>query len=55
MDTTVGAYFSTIVQPIFSKLLATIPSMQNHPHLRILNQNINTNNKSLMLLTQLVL
>ena len=56
-DTTVGAYFSTIVQPfpIFRKLLAIIPSMQNHPHLRILNQKINTNNKSPMLLTQVVL
>ena len=56
-DTTVGAYFSTIVQPFpnFRKLLAIIPSMQNHPHFRILNQKFNTNNKFLMLLSQLVL
>ena len=56
-NTTVGAYISTIVQPypIFRKLLAIIPSIQNHPHLRILTQKMNTNTKSPMLLTQLVL
>ena len=56
-DTTVGAYFSTIVQEflIFKKLLAIITSMQNHPRSRILNQKINTNNKWPMLLPQLVL
>ena len=41
--------------PIFRKLLAIIPSMKNHPQLIILNQKINSNTKSLMLLTQLVL
>ena len=37
-NTTVGAYFSTIAQPFsfFRKLLAIIPRIQNHPHLRIL-------------------
>ena len=55
--TTVVAYLTTIAQPfpIFRKLLAIIPSMKNHPHLIILNQKINTNTKSPMLLTQLVL
>ena len=54
---TVAAHFTTIAQPfpIFRKLLAIISSMKNHPHLTILNQNINTNTKSLMLLTQLAL
>ena len=53
-NTTVGAYFSTVAQPfpIFRKLLAIIPSIQNHPHSRILNLKINTNTKSPMLLTQ---
>ena len=55
MYTTVVAYFTTIAQPfhIIRKLLAIIPSMKNHPHLIILNQKINTNTKSPMLLTQL--
>ena len=52
-NTAVGAYFWTIAQPfsIFRKLLAIIPSIQNHPHLRILNLKISTNTKSPMLLT----
>ena len=60
MNTTVlehtRAYFSTIAQPfpIFRKLLAIIPSIQNDPHLRILNLKINTNTKLPILLTQLV-
>ena len=55
--TAVVAHLTTIAQPfpIFRKLLATIPSMNNHPHLIILNQKINTDTKSPMLLTQLVL
>ena len=57
MYTTVAAYFTAIAQPfpIFGKLLTIIPGMKNHPHLIILNQKINTNTKSPMLLTQLVL
>ena len=57
MYTTVVAYFTTIAQPfaIFRKLLVIIPSMKNHPDLIILNQKINSNTKSRMLLTQLVL
>ena len=45
------------IQPFFffRKLLAMIASMQNHPHLIILNQKISTNTKALILLTQLVL
>ena len=56
-NTTAGASFSTTTQPfpVFRKLLAIIPSIQNHPHLRILNLKISTNTKSPMLLTQLVL
>ena len=55
--TTVVAYFLTIAQPfpIFRMLLAIIPSIQNHPPLIILNRKINTNAKSPMLLTKLVL
>ena len=55
--TAVVAHLTTIAQPfpIFRKLLATIPSMNNHPRLIILNQKINTDTKSPMLLTQLVL
>ena len=45
--TTVVARLTTITQPI--------PSMKNHPHLIILSQKINTNTKSPMLLTQLIL
>ena len=47
LHTTVVAYLTTIVQPfpIFRKLLAIIPSVKNHSHLKILNQ-INTNTKS---------
>ena len=41
--------------PIFRKLLAIIPSMKNHPQLIILNQKMNANTKSPMLLTQIVL
>ena len=54
-NTTVEAYFSTIAQPfpIFSKLLGIIPSIQNHPHLRILNLKANANTRSHMLLTQI--
>ena len=57
MCTKVVAYSSTIVQPfnIFRKLLVIIPSMQNYPHLIILNQKISTNTKPPMLLTLLVL
>ena len=57
MCTTVVAYFSTTFQPffIFRALLAKIPSMQNHPHLTIMNQKINSNTKSTILLTQLEL
>ena len=56
MYTTVLAKFSTIVQPLptFRKLLLVIPSMQDCPHIIILNQKTNTNIKSSMLLTQLV-
>ena len=52
-----GLHFSTIAQPfpIFKKLLAIIPNIQNHPHVRILDLKINTNTKSPVLLTQLVL
>ena len=54
MYTTVVAYFTTTAQPflIFRKLLAIAHS---HPYVIILNQKINTNTKSPMLLTQLVL
>ena len=57
MYATVAAYFSTTVQPfsIFRKLIAIITSMQNPPRLKILNQKINTNTKSPILLTQLLL
>ena len=57
MYTAVVVYLTTIAQqfPNFRKLLAIIPSMKNHPHLIILNQKTNTNTKSPMLLTQLVL
>ena len=57
MNAIAGGYFSTLAQPflIFRKLLAIIPIIQNQPHLRTLNLNINTNTKSPMLLTQLVL
>ena len=57
MYPTFVAYLTTIAQPfpIFSKLLAMIPSLKNHPHLIILNQETNTNTKPPMLLTQLVL
>ena len=46
--TTVAAYFMAIAQPfpIFRKLLGIISSMENHPHLIILNKKINVNNKS---------
>ena len=56
MYTTVLAKFSTIVQPLptFRKLLLVTPSMQDCPHIIILNQKTNTNIKSSMLLTQLV-
>ena len=49
--------FSTIAQPfpVFRKFLVIIPSMQNYPHLIILNEKINANNKLPMLPTQLVL
>ena len=52
-----AAYFTTTAQPfpIFRKLLVIIPSMKNHPQLIILNQKINSNTKSPMLLTQLFL
>ena len=55
--TTVAAYFTTTAQPfpVFRKLLAIIPSMKNHPQLITLNQKINSNTKSPMLLTQLAL
>ena len=55
--TTVVAYISSTQQAflIYMKLLGIIPNMQNHPHLIILNQKINTNTKSPILLTQLVL
>ena len=55
--TKVVVCFSTIAQqfPIYNKFLAIILSMQNHPHLIILNQKINTNTKLPMSLTQLVL
>ena len=55
--TTVEAYFSTVAQPfpIFRKLLAIIPNIQNHAHLRILNLKVNSNTKLMMLLTQLAL
>ena len=57
MYTTVVAYFTTTAQPfpIFRKLLPIIPSMKNHPQLIILNPKINSNTRSPMLLTQLVL
>ena len=57
MYTAVVAYFTTTAQPfpIFRKLLAIITNMKNPPQLIILNQKINSNTKSLMLLTQLVL
>ena len=50
LHTTVVAYLATIVQPfpIFRKLLAIIPSVKNHPHLKILNQ------KSIPILNHLV-
>ena len=53
----VVAYLTIIVQPFpnFTKLLAVVPSMKNHPHFIILNQKINTNTKSPMLVTQLIL
>ena len=55
--TTVVVYLTTIAQlfPTFRKLLAIIHSMKNDAHLIILNQKINTNTKSRLLLTQLVL
>ena len=57
MNTTAEVCFWTIAQPfpIFSKLLSIILNIQNHPHLRISNLKINTNTKSPLLLTQLVL
>ena len=50
-------FYVVIVQPfaIFRKLLVMIPYTQNHPHLIILSQKINTNTKSPRLLTQLIL
>ena len=55
--TTVVAYISSTQQAflIYMKLLGIIPNMQNHPHLIILNQKIDTNTKLPILLTQLVL
>ena len=52
--TIVVAYFTTTTQPflISRKLLAIT---HNHPHVIILNQKVNTNAKSPMLLTQLML
>ena len=57
MYTRVVAYWTAIAQPfpIFRKLLAIIPSILNHPHFKILHLKINTNTKSPVLLTQLVL
>ena len=57
MYTAVVAYFTTTAQPfpIFRKLLPIIPSMKNHLQLIILNPKINSNIRSPMLLTQLVL
>ena len=57
MNAIAGGYFSNLAQQflIFRKLLAIIPIIHNQPHLRTLNLNINTNTKSPMLLTQLVL
>ena len=53
-NTTVVTYFTTTAQPflIFRKLLAIAHS---HRYIIVLNQKINTNTKSPMLLTQLVL
>ena len=57
MYTTVVAYIASTQKAflIYMKLLAIIPNMQNHPHLIILNQKINANTKSPILLTQLAL
>ena len=56
MYTAVVAYFTTTAQPfpIFRKLLAIAPSIKNPPQLIILNQKLNSNFKSPMLQTQLV-